>query len=443
MVGLSSKLGLSGQALSKQQKAIVFGSWFGWSLDGYDLVLMLFVISSVNQLFFPSNDPTLSLLAAFGTYTIALVMRPVGGAIFGNFGDKHGRKKAMIITILGFSTVTFLTGLLPTWSTAGISAPILLIILRFAQGLFAGGEWASGSVITMETAPKSMRGLLSGFVQSGYSFGFVIASLAYGLALTVYPGQLFIEIGWRVMFFTGIIPGLLALFIRLKMDESEIWLKKSKEKKAIAKAPLKKVISDKEQRKRFLLALIIMTGLLYSYYTSIGFMPTFLEKYVKINKNEVAAIMIVVTVAAMMGTIFTGFISQYIGRMKTLTIFASASIILALPLLYGLYNTTNVNEKILYGSIVVFVSSTAFGPIPAFLSERFPTEIRNSASGFAYNGGLIIGAWSPLIAINLLSHVGQSVLFVPLAFALNIIIGAAVIFIGSRVNPDTRNVDLD
>ena len=443
MVRLSSKLGLSGQALSKQQKAIVFGSWFGWSLDGYDLVLMLFVIPSVNQLFFPSNNPTLSLLAAFGTYTIALVMRPVGGAIFGNFGDKHGRKKAMIITILGFSTVTFLTGLLPTWHAAGILAPILLIILRFAQGLFAGGEWASGSVITMETAPKSMRGLLSGFVQSGYSFGFVIASLAYGLALTVYPGQLFIEIGWRVMFFTGIIPGLLALFIRLKMDESEIWLKKSKEKKAIAKAPLKKVISDKEQRKRFLLALIIMTGLLYSYYTSIGFMPTFLEKYVKINKNEVAAIMIVVTVAALMGTIFTGFISQYIGRMKTLTIFASASIILAVPLLYGIYHTTNINEKILYASIVVFVSSTAFGPIPAFLSERFPTEIRNSASGFAYNGGLIIGAWSPLIAINLLSHVGQSSLFVPLALGLNIIIGAAVIFTGSRVNPDTLNVDLD
>jgi MFS transporter, MHS family, proline/betaine transporter len=226
MVRLSSKLGIGGQALSKQQKAIVFGSWFGWSLDGYDLVLMLFVISSVNQLFFPSNDPTLSLLATFAIYTVALVMRPVGGAIFGNFGDKHGRKKAMIITILGFSTVTFLTGLLPTWSTAGILAPILLVILRFAQGLFAGGEWASGSVITMETAPKRMRGLLSGFVQSGYSFGFVIASLAYGLALAVFPGQSFIEVGWRIMFFTGIIPGLLALFIRLKMDESQIWLKR-------------------------------------------------------------------------------------------------------------------------------------------------------------------------------------------------------------------------
>lgn len=99
-------------------------------------------------------------------------------------------------------------------------------------------------------------------------------------------------------------------------------------------------------------------------------MPTFLEKYVKINKSEVSAIMIVVTVVALMGTIFTGFISQYIGRMKALTIFASASIILAVPLLYGLYHTTNINEKIMYASIVVFVSSTAFGPIPAFLSER-------------------------------------------------------------------------
>jgi MFS family permease len=315
--------------------------------------------------------------------------------------------------------------------------------------LFAGGEWASGSVITMETSPKEMRGLLSGFVQSGYSFGFVLASLAYGVIITAYPGDSFTEIGWRVMFITGIIPGFIALFIRLKMDESEIWLRKSQEikKKAMEKAPLKKVISNKEQRKWLLLALIVMTGLMYSYYASIGFMPTFLENYANIDKNEVARIMIIVTLAAMIGTIFTGFISQYIGRMKTLTIFASASIILAAPLLYGLYQTTNINEKVLYGSIVVFVSSTAFGPIPAFLSERFPTEIRNTASGFAYNGGLIIGSWSPLIAINLLSNVTSNPSssfsnLVPFVLALNIIIGASIILIGSRLNPDTRTVDL-
>ena len=152
--------------LSRQQKAVLFGSWLGWSLDGYDLVLMLLVIPSVSQLFFPSQDSTLSLLAIFATYIVTLIMRPVGGALFGSFGDRHGRKKAMIITIMGFSIATFATGLLPTWQMAGFLAPALLILLRFTQGLFAGGEWASGAVITMETASKPSRGVLSGFVRS-------------------------------------------------------------------------------------------------------------------------------------------------------------------------------------------------------------------------------------------------------------------------------------
>ena len=123
-------------------------------------------------------------MATFATYTVALIMRPLGGALFGSFGDWHGRKNAMMVTITGISVITFLTGLLPTWDSAGIIAPILLIVLRFAQGLFAGGEWASGSSITMESTPKSMRGLISGFLQSGYTFGFLLASIVYRDRLT-------------------------------------------------------------------------------------------------------------------------------------------------------------------------------------------------------------------------------------------------------------------
>ena len=108
-------------------------------------------------------------------------MRPFGGAFFGNFGDKYGRKKAMIITITGVSLVTFWTGLLPTWQSVGILAPILLIIIRFALGFFAGGEWGSGAVISMESSPKPMRGLVSGFVQSGFTLGFLLASISFQL----------------------------------------------------------------------------------------------------------------------------------------------------------------------------------------------------------------------------------------------------------------------
>ena len=426
-------------SLSRQQKAVVFGSWLGWSLDGYDLVLMLLVIPSISQLFFPSGDPTLSLLAAFATYIITLIMRPFGGAFFGNFGDKHGRKKAMIITIIGFSIVTFATGLLPTWQTVGFLAPVLLVLLRFVQGFFAGGEWASGTVITMETSPKANRGLLSGFLQSGFNLGFVIASITYQIAVISYPGNLFLEIGWRVMFFTGIIPGLVALFVRFKMNESSVWLEKAKQKK-IERSPLRRVILGKEERKRFFLSLILMTGLMYAYYTSIGFMPTFLQNYVKIEKDEVASLMIVATSTSLLGQVFTGFLSQRVGRKKTVGMFAIAAIMLAVPTLFGLYNATSFVERTFYMIILIMAATTGFGPIPAFLSERFPTEVRNSACGFVYNGGLIIGSWAPLIAINLLSNAAT---LAPFLLAANVIIGSIIIFIGSRLNPETRDVDLD
>ena len=425
-------------SLTNQQKSIVFGSWLGWSLDGYDLVLMLLVIPLISTLFFPAENPTFSLLATFAAYIITLIMRPFGGAFFGNFGDKHGRKKAMIITIMGFSAATFATGLLPTWQMVGFFAPILLIGLRFMQGFFAGGEWGSGAVITMETAPKEKRGILSGFLQSGFNFGFVIASVVFFGAVSIFPEEEFVEIGWRVMFFTGIIPGLVALFVRFRMNESEVWLAKQKQKKT-EKSPLKKLLSSKDGRRRFFFSLILMTGLMYAYYTSIGFYPTFLQNYVEIEKSEVSMLMIVGTSTSLVGQIFTGYLSQKIGRKKTIAVFALGAIALAIPTFFGLYNADSVFERISYTIILIIVATTGFGPIPAFLSERFPTEVRNSASGFIYNGGLIFGSWAPLIAVTMLSKWTE---LIPILLGINVIIGSVIILIGAKINPETRDVDI-
>lgn len=425
-------------SLTRQQRSIVFGSWLGWSLDGYDLVLMLLVIPLISILFFPAEDPTFSLLATFAAYIITLIMRPFGGAFFGNFGDKHGRKKAMIITIMGFSGATFATGLLPTWQMIGVMAPILFIGLRFMQGFFAGGEWGSGAVITMETAPKEKRGILSGFLQSGFNFGFVIASVVFFGAISVFPEDQFVEIGWRVMFFTGIIPGLVALFVRFKMNESDVWLAKQKQKKT-EKSPLKKLLANKEGRKRFIFSLILMTGLMYAYYTSIGFYPTFLQNYVEIEKSEVSMLMIMGTTTSLFGQIFTGYLSQKIGRTKTIAVFAVAAISLAIPAFYGLYNADSTFERALYTIVLIIVATTGFGPIPAFLSERFPTEVRNSASGFIYNGGLIFGSWAPLIAVTMLSKGAE---WIPILLGINVIIGSAIILIGAKINPETKDVDI-
>jgi len=425
--------------LTKQQKIVTLGSWLGWSLDGYDLVLMLFVIPVISNLFFPSTNEVYSLLATFAAYVVTLVMRPIGGAFFGNFGDKIGRKKIMMITIMGFSIGTFATGLLPTWQMVGIMAPVLLMGLRFMQGFFAGGEWGSGAVLTMEAVPKESRGIFSGFLQSGFPFGFIIASIVFYIVTSSLSEKDFAEYGWRILFFTGIIPGSVALLVRLKIENSKVWIEKSLQKK-IAKFPLRQIWTDKEQRKRFLLALIIMTGLMYTYYTTLGFFPTLLQNFMGVEKVESSKLMIVATAASFFGTIFVGYVSQIIGRRKAMGGFAASAVILAIPLIYGMYHATFFYERTVYVIIIVFVATTGFGAIPAFLSERFPTEIRNSASGFVYNGGLFFGALAPLVAINLISNAND---LIPFLLGFNIILGSVILLIGTRVNPETKDVDIE
>lgn len=421
----------------RSEKIIVLGSWFGWALDGYDLVLMLFVISSVSQLFFPASDQRLSLLATFATYAATLIVRPLGGALFGIFGDKLGRKRAMVITIIGFSCATFATGLLPTWQAVGIISPMLLITLRISQGLFAGGEWGSGAVISMESVSKSSRGFVSGFIQSGFPFGFLIASVTYWVVSTLYQDKSFLEMGWRIMFFTGIVPSLLALVLRLKMNESKIW-KEKLEQQTLEKTPLKKVVSGSNGR-RFFLTLVITTGLMYSYYASIGFLPTLLSQYTHLKESETAIIMAIVTFASMIGYIFAGWISQRIGRKRTIGTFAVFATILAIPLLLGLYHASTMAERTLYASLLIVLATSGFGPIPAFLSERFPTQIRNTSAGFVFNAGLIIGAWAPLVAIDISS---ASIELQPVLFGANLMIGSILVLIGLKLNPETRDVDL-
>jgi len=425
-------------SLTKSQKTIIVGSFLGWSLDGYDIVLMLLVISSVSPIFFPSEDPILSLLGTYASYSITLIMRPFGAAIFGIYGDKFGRKKSMIITILGFSIATFVTGLLPTYSMVGIMAPVFLILTRMAQGIFAGGEWGSGAVITMESIPKQKRGFYSGLLQSGFSFGFVLASIGFQLITILFVGEAFMELGWRVLFFTGIIPGFVALFIRLRMDESALWLEK-KQTNRLEKTPLRKIVFGKQHRKSFFLCVFVMTGLVYMYHGSVGFLPTFLQQFVHIQRTDLAPIMIFATLASWLGMIFTGWLSQKVGRKKSMIIFALASIILVVPIAYEIL-AEKISHLIIFVMIYAFVVSTASGPIPAFFSERFPTEIRNSAVGFAYNGGLIVGSWAPLVALSFLSIVEKEL--IPIALGMNIVIGALILLVGTLLNPETKDRDL-
>lgn len=423
--------------LTLAQKKIVVGSFLGWSLDGYDIVLMLLVVPSISQMFFPSENPIFSILATFATYTVTLIMRPLGGAIFGIYGDKFGRKKAMVITIMGFSLATFSIGLLPTFLTVGILAPILLILIRLVQGIFAGGEWGSGAVITMETVPKQKRGLYSGFLQSGFSFGFLLASIMFQVVTINFVGDAFDEWGWRVLFFTGIVPGFVALFVRLKMDESSLWTA-AKKTKLIERSPFKKMLSDKKHRNAFFLCAFMMTGLVYMYHGSISILPTYLYQFGNIERVDIASIMIYATIFSWIGMIFTGWLSQKVGRKRAVLYFTIGAIVVAIPTAFGIL--TGNFLTILFVIPYAFVISTASGPIPALFSEKFPTELRNSAAGFSYNAGLIFGSWSPLISLSLMQLMPQEL--VPLALGLNIIFGSIIVIIPTILSRETKENEL-
>lgn len=423
-------------SLTTSQKKIAIGSFLGWSLDGYDIVLMLLVIPSISQLFFPSKDPVFSILATFASYTVTLIMRPLGSVIFGIYGDKFGRKKSMIITILGFSVATFAVGLLPTYAVVGVFAPILLIMVRLIQGIFAGGEWGSGAVLTIESIPKQKRGLLSGFLQSGFSFGFLLAAISFQIITIAFPGDMFGEIGWRILFFTGIIPGFVALFVRISMDESPLWIKKNKES-GLERTPLRSIVFG-IHRKEFLLCAAIMTGLVYMYHGSISILPTYLEQFGNFDKRQIALIMIYATASSWVGMILTGWLSQKIGRKKSMLVFVSASILVSIPLASAILE--NAYGLVVYVVMFAFVISTASGPIPAYFSERFPTQIRNSAAGFSYNAGLLFGSWSPLIALSLMSYVPKQM--IPVALGINIMIGAIIVIIPTLLSRETKDIDL-
>lgn len=423
-------------SLTTSQKKIAIGSFLGWSLDGYDIVLMLLVIPSISQLFFPSKDPVFSILATFASYTVTLIMRPLGSVIFGIYGDKFGRKKSMIITILGFSVATFAVGLLPTYAVVGVFAPILLIMVRLIQGIFAGGEWGSGAVLTIESIPKQKRGLLSGFLQSGFSFGFLLAAISFQIITIAFPGDMFEEIGWRILFFTGIIPGFVALFVRISMDESPLWIKKNKES-GLERTHLRSIVFG-IHRKEFLLCAAIMTGLVYMYHGSISILPTYLEQFGNFDKQQIALIMIYATASSWVGMILTGWLSQKIGRKKSMLVFVSISILVSIPLASAILE--NVYGLVVYVIMFAFVISTASGPIPAYFSERFPTQIRNSAAGFSYNAGLLFGSWSPLIALSLMSYVPKQM--IPVALGINIVIGAIIVIIPTLLSRETKDVDL-
>src|ERR1700692_4175090 len=322
---------------TRQMRNAMIASVLGWSLDLFDLFILLYVAPVVGALFFPSTVPTLSLAAVYASFAVTLLMRPVGSAIFGHYADVHGRKNAMFVAIVGVGISTAAFGLLPTIAQAGFIAPVLFLVLRLVQGVFVGGVVASTHTIGTEWASPNWRGAMSGLVGGGGAgIGALLASFVFLVMSSIFPGDAFAVWGWRCMFFAGLLSSLLGWFIFNNLEESPFFKEQQKRKATGAitgpSAPVGMLFASR-YRNILLLNLLVTFGGGAGYYLTSGYLPSFLKEVTRVPNNVSSLILMGASVVAMVSAVLFGGISDVIGRKKTFLLVGVCMLVL-LPVCY-------------------------------------------------------------------------------------------------------------
>jgi MFS transporter, MHS family, proline/betaine transporter len=423
---------------ARQMRNAMVASVLGWSLDLFDLFILLYVAPVIGALFFPSSVPTLSLAAVYASFAVTLLMRPVGSAIFGHYADVHGRKGAMLVAIVGVGVSTAAFGLLPTIAQAGFIAPVLFLILRLVQGIFVGGVVASTHTIGTESIKPAWRGAMSGLIGGGGAgIGALLASFVFLVTSSIFPGDAFAVWGWRCMFFSGLLSSLLGWFIFRNLEESPFFKEQQKQKAAgtfqAPQAPVK-VLFSKQHRNILLLNLLITFGGGAGYYLTSGYLPSFLKVVNGVPNNVSSLILMAASVAALISAILVGALSDLIGRKKTFLLVGVLMVVL-LPVCYlGMAKTTDTASITFYALAIAFLGNAGYAPILIFLNERFPTAIRASGTGLSWNIGFALGGMMPTFVS--LASAGPAQ--IPMALSIFVAVIFTIYLIGALLIPETK-----
>jgi SHS family lactate transporter-like MFS transporter len=348
--------------------AALTASFLGWTLDAFDFFLVAYCLTSIGKEFHQSDKAMASSIA------LTLAFRPVGAFIFGLLADRYGRRLPMMIDLVFYSIVEVATGFAANFTT--------FMILRALFGIGMGGEWGVGSSLAMEKVPIKWRGLLSGLLQQGYALGNLLASLCALLLLDRW--------GWRPMFFLGGLPALLALLVRFRVKESQIWEKSKKESWTLLGGAIG------QHWKLFLYLVLLMTGMNLASHGTQDMYPTFLQRFWKFDSGQRALISAISMVGAILGGTLVGFLSDRVGRRRSIS-FALLAAVFVIPLwAYA----PRVGVVVLGAFLIQFLVQGAWGVIPAHLSELSPNAIRGFMPGFAYQCGVLLaGSVSVLEAV--------------------------------------------
>ena len=428
-------LALSDAEHQMQLRRAVIAATVGTTIEWYDFFIYGTAAGLVfGKLYFPNEDPLTATLAAFGTYFIGFIGRPIGAAIFGHYGDRIGRKATLIATLLCMGIATFLIAFVPSYASIGIWGAVILTVLRMVQGIGVGGEWGGSVLISMEWARgHGNRGLVASWPQFGVPSGLFLANLAI-LAFSTLSGDQFLTWGWRIPFLLSIVLVGIGLWIRLGILETPIFQKLVSERK-VERAPILEVI--KKQPREIILSALLRMAEQAPFYIFTAFVFAYATGTLHMSRNFVLTAVLVASVLSFVSIPLSGHISDRIGRRKMYLIGAAVTGLFGF-LYFGMLDTA-VPSAIFIAIVLSLVPhDMQYGPQAALIAEAFTPRLRYSGASLGYQlASVIAGGPAPLIATWLFAtyHSGY-------AIAIYIAFCAAVSLVSAGFMPDYTGKDI-
>jgi MHS family proline/betaine transporter-like MFS transporter len=388
-----------------QQFRAISASVIGNALEWYDFTVYAFLAAIIGKHFFPSTDDTTALLSSFAVFGVGFVARPLGGVLIGLFGDKMGRKPALLLTIVMMAAGTGLIGILPTYASIGVAAPILLVLARLLQGFSAGGEWGGSASFLVEWAPPNRRGLFGSFHPASIFLGQLSGLGTTALLTSAIGSDAMSDWGWRVPFLFGALVGPLGLLIRRTVDETPAF------KRAVV-APSSLITEDDRPVWLTLIhAFCFVAVQSVVVYTFFSYFPTFMQKYLHLTASQALWSTTLANAVVMVTCLAAGAISDRIGRKPLMLIHCVAFLVLTYPLMALLLASgASLATVVAIQAFLGLLTGLFLGAFPAALVEFFPTRRRLTGLGTAYNlSSMVFGGFAPFIATWLINQTGSPI----------------------------------